>query len=149
MENVVIRRAEPRDLEDLTGLLQEFFAIEADFTPDPGRQRRGLSLLLEDSATRCVVVAEAGGRVVGMGTVRTLLSTAEGGRVGLVEDVIVEPSHRGRGIGRRILEAIAEWAAARGLSRLQLLADRNNAPALAFYDKIGWRRTQLVCLRKK
>lgn len=31
---------------------------------------------------------------------------------------------------------------------MQLVADRNNTQALAFYDRLGWRRTQLLCLRK-
>ena len=100
MGDVSIRRAEPRDLEELTGLLQELFRIEVDFTPDPDRQRQGLSLLLADRTDSCVVAAESAGRVVGMGTVQTLISTAEGGPVGLVEDVIVAASHRGRGVGR-------------------------------------------------
>jgi ribosomal protein S18 acetylase RimI-like enzyme len=34
-----------------------------------------------------------------------------------------------------------------GLSRLQLLADMDNAPALDFYTRRGWRRTSLLALR--
>ena len=44
--------------------------------------------------------------------------------------------------------AIEAWARARGATRLQLLADRENAPALAFYARVGWRATRLVCLRR-
>ncbi len=32
--------------------------------------------------------------------------------------------------------------------RLQLLADWENGPALRFYERMGWRGTQLVCLRR-
>jgi hypothetical protein len=35
------------------------------------------------------------------------------------------------------------------MKRLQLLADAENEPALAFYGKSGWKRTQLICLRKR
>jgi len=34
------------------------------------------------------------------------------------------------------------------VSRLQLLADRNNIQATDFYQKLGWQATQLICLRK-
>lgn len=147
-EDVGIRAGRPSDLENLVALLQELFAIEADFAPDPERQRRGLALLLDGSAGRKVFVADTGGRAVGMATVQVLISTAEGGPVGLVEDVIVARERRGRGVGRRLLAAVETWARERGLTRLQLLADRENAPALAFYEKAGWRRTRLECWRK-
>jgi hypothetical protein len=46
------------------------------------------------------------------------------------------------------MQAVAAWAADRGLTRLQLLADRQNRPAMAFYRRTGWQTTQLVCLRQ-
>ena len=87
-------------------------------------------------------------KVVGLCTVQTLISTAEGGPVGLLEDLIVAADFRNQGIAKKLLAEVACWAERRGLKRLQLLADKNNAPALAFYQKQGWDSTQLVCLRK-
>lgn len=152
METVAlkIRPAQRDDLEAMVSLLLELFALEEDFSPNPARQRRGLSRLLDGCGKhRCILVAEIDGRVIAMATVQILISTAEGGPVGLVEDVVVRKDSRGRGIGRRLMEAVGSWGAERGLTRLQLLADRNNAKALEFYGKIGWQPTQLVCLRKK
>lgn len=97
---------------------------------------------------RCVLAAEAGGRVVGMASAQVLISTAEGGFSAVVEDVVVAESWRGRGIGWMLVTAIERWAADRGVSRLQLLADRTNAPALHFYARHGWKTTRLICLRK-
>ena len=148
MEDVVLRAAAPADLEALVGLLQALFSIEADFRPDPDRQRRGLARLLADPAGACVRVAARGDEVVGMVTAQLVVSTAEGGASAWVEDLVVAEAVRGRGIGRRLLEAIEAWATARGAARLQLLADRENAPALAFYARLGWGSTRLVCLRR-
>ena len=148
MDDPVIRAAEERDLEVLLGLLQALFSIEADFRPDPDRQRRGLALLLAEPARAAVLVAERRGAVVGMVTAQLVVSTSEGGPSGWVEDMVVAEAERGRGLGRRLLEAIEAWAHARGATRLQLLADRENAPALAFYARLGWRATRLVCLRR-
>jgi GNAT superfamily N-acetyltransferase len=132
----------------MVALLGELFSLEADFRPDPARQRRGLALLLEDRLRRAAIVAEAGDQVVGMVTGQLVVSTAEGAASVLVEDMVVMEGRRGAGIGRRLLDAIEGWAAARGATRLQLLADRENHPSLRFYEARGWRPTRLVCLRR-
>ena len=145
-ERLTVRPARMEDLERLVGLLDLLFTIEADFRPDPARQQQGLALLLDDERAR-VLVAERADGVVGMCTGQLVVSTAEGGPALLVEDVVVDPDHRGRGVGRALLAALADWASGRGVRRLQLLADGTNGPALAFYDRLGWRATALVCRR--
>jgi len=145
---ISIRKATAADVEALVPLLADLFSIEADFRPDVERQRRGLALLLAAPAQSLVLVAERGGEVVGMVTVQLVVSTAEGALSGLLEDMVVAPAARGRGIGRRLLEAAEGWTRERGATRLQLLADRENAPALRFYERMGWRGTRLVCLRR-
>lgn len=148
-QTVMVRAATPEDLPAMVGLLGELFAIEADFAPDPQAQRRGLALMLEDPATRRVLVAQAGQAVVGLCSVQMLVSTAKGGLVGLVEDVVVAEAWRGQGIGAMLMRGLDELARELGLLRLQLLADTNNTPALEFYQGRGWSRTQLICLRRQ
>lgn len=144
----VVRSAAPSDLEALVRLLGALFAIEADFAPDPERQRRGLALLLADPERRRVLVAEEGGAVAGMVTAQLVVSTAEGAMSALVEDMVVTEAARGRGVGRLLLQALAAWAAEHGATRMQLLADRDNRGALRFYERLGWRGTRLVCWRR-
>ena len=147
--DITIRPARPGDIPGMVGLLEDLFTQEADFTPDVERQVHGLSSLVADPSGRaCVLVAEARGVVVGMATVQTVISTAEGGRVGLVEDVIVDRDHRGKGIGTRLLDEVITWSSRKGLKRLQLLADRENLRALDFYLHRRWNSTSLICLRK-
>jgi GNAT superfamily N-acetyltransferase len=146
--DALIRPARASDLPTLVGLLGELFTIEADFTPDPERQRLGLALMLADPGRRAVLVAEQGTAVVGMVTAQLVVSTAEGGLSALVEDMVVEAAVRGRGVGRALLAAIEAWAREHGASRLQLLADRENGAALAFYARAGWSATRLVGLRR-
>ncbi|RMG93795.1 MAG: GNAT family N-acetyltransferase [Candidatus Dadabacteria bacterium] len=149
MEPVSIRAANATDVPELCRLLGQLFRLEADFSPDPSRQAKGLErLLAADPSRAAVFVAEAGGRVVGMVSLQVLVSTAEGGEVGLLEDLIVDESLRGRGIGTALLAAAEGWARSRGLLRLQLLADRENGPALGFYRARRWGPTQLVALRR-
>jgi GNAT superfamily N-acetyltransferase len=149
-ENIAIRPATISDLDALVRLLGELFSIEADFEADAARQRRGLSMLLDSCGKhRCIFVAESQERVVGMASAQTLISTAEGGLSAVVEDVVVADGRRGEGVGRMLVRAVENWAADRGVLRLQLLADRTNTPALKFYESRGWKNTRLICLRKK
>jgi GNAT superfamily N-acetyltransferase len=150
LEPVTIRSARATDIEELAGLLGQLFLLEADFAVDAAKQGAGLRLLLDrPGAFVAVAETETGGAVVGMCTVQTLISTAEGGPVGLVEDLVVHQAWRGRGVGARLLRAVEEWSARRGLRRLQLLADRENAAALRFYAYRGWRATQLMALKRQ
>ena len=148
MAQTVIRTARTSDLDDLVDLLRMLFGIEADFAFDAARQRRGLAMLLiQESAV--VLVAEEAGQIIGMCTGQLTISTAEGGFALLVEDVVVAQAWQGRGVGRKLLAALEQWAASRKLGRLQLLADRNNTAALEFYRKLDWQPTELICLRRR
>ena len=142
-----LRKATPQDLEQLTVLLRLLFAIEADFSFNAAKQRQGLALML-DNDRGCILVVEEAGRIIGMCTGQLVISTAEGGPAVLVEDVVVESGHRGRGVGRDLMAAMAGWGLEQGATRLQLLADKNNFPALSFYENLGWRMTALICLRQ-
>lgn len=147
--NYSIRRAIHTDISGMVRLLKILFSIETDFAFNEGTQQRGLEMMLRDNTLRCVMVAELNQQIVGMCTAQTLVSTAEGGSVALIEDLVVEEADRGKGIGKGLLLAIESWAITRGVSRLQLLADHNNIRALEFYKRVNWKTTELVCLQKK
>jgi ribosomal protein S18 acetylase RimI-like enzyme len=148
--NLTIRPARLQDIPSLSDLLAQLFSIESGFTPDREKQARGLSLLLTNPpGSSLILVATSEETVIGMATVQTLVSTAEGGLVGLVEDVIVDSRFRCRNVGTLLLEEIQAWSRYKGLLRLQLLADRDNHQALNFYSSRGWDPTGLICLRKK
>lgn len=144
--NFIIRRAIQSDISSLIKLLRILFSIETDFSFDELNQRRGLEMMLGDCTKRCIMVAELNRQIVGMCSAQLLVSTAEGGIVALIEDVVVEEVCRKQGIGKNLLISIERWAMEQGASRLQLLADRNNTSALDFYQTMNWKQTQLICL---
>lgn len=149
MLNHTIRRAKHSDISGMIRLLKVLFSIETDFVFAEGTQLRGLEMMLEDSTNRCILVAELNQQIVGMCTAQILVSTAEGGIVALIEDMVVEDAWRGQGLGQELLLSIESWAIERGVRRIQLLADRNNPRALEFYKRIDWKPTQMMCLQKK
>jgi GNAT superfamily N-acetyltransferase len=143
-----IRQATVADIDTMSMLLAQLFSIEQDFTPNHSKQRHGLEKLLAASDAY-VVVAEYEGEVVGMATLQVLISTAEGGLCGLIEDVVVSESYRGLGIGKILMAHLVRWAEEQGLTRLQLLADQENQPALMFYQSHGWSVTNLIALKRQ
>lgn len=145
------RPAQLSDLPELAALLAQLFAIEKDFSADASRQLAALKLMLPREDILLWVAEESiadESQIVGFCSVQSLISTAEGGPAGLVEDLVVREGWRGAGIGRRLLEGAEAWARRRGMSRLQLLADEDNAPALDFYRHLGWARSNMRNLRK-
>jgi GNAT superfamily N-acetyltransferase len=146
--DVLVEPAATSDIPVLIDLLSLLFSIERDFLPDPEKQRRGLELLLARPENGVVMVARKDGKVAGMASAQLVMSTAAGAPSAWVEDVILFPDHRGRGLGRRLLEALQHWAEGKGARRLQLLADADNLPAIAFYRHLGWRSTRLFALHR-
>ncbi|MDY6854210.1 MAG: GNAT family N-acetyltransferase [Thermodesulfobacteriota bacterium] len=148
MSPTCIRKAEPSDINPMIRLLEQLFSIEEDFTFNETVQQKGLVMMLDDSEDRCIMVASSGDQIIGMCSVQLIASTAEGGIVALIEDMIVAQRFQRQGIGKKLMHAIEAWARQKGVKRMQLLADRNNVKALDFYKKQKWSATQLICLRK-
>ena len=145
--NTIIDFATADDLEPMADLLAELFTLESDFKPERAKQIAGLRLILDTPAVGQLFVLRVAGQVVGMANALFTVSTAEGRRVVLLEDVIVNAAHRGAGLGRRLVEHILNWATASGLPRVTLLADKDNAPALAFYERLGFDYSAMRVLR--
>jgi GNAT superfamily N-acetyltransferase len=148
MNGVTIAPASEADIPELIDLLAVLFSIEQDFSPDPEMQRRGLAALLASSTGHIAIARDTNSRAVGMATVQLVISTAEGAPSAWIEDVVVREDFRGQGLGRALLDAALDWARNQGAVRAQLLADLDNAPALAFYDRVGWRPTRLGAWRR-
>ncbi|MCG7869254.1 MAG: GNAT family N-acetyltransferase [Candidatus Thiodiazotropha taylori] len=135
------------DIDKMVDLLRQLFSIEADFNVDPDKQRRGLELLQESEAAEIFVVRGARQEVVAMATLQLVVSTAEGGLVAWMEDVVVDADHRGQGVGEFLLSHINRWVESRGIKRVQLVADRDNRSAIEFYKTQGWQEINLNVLR--
>ena len=145
---LTIRPATTDDISSMTGLLGELFTIETDFTPDIRRQRQGLADLISDP-TANILVATYNSEIIGMCTLQSLVSTAEGGIVGIVEDLVVSEKLRRQGVGEKLLENIEQIARNKGMRRLQLLTNMENQTALNFYAKSEWDKTHMIVLRKR
>lgn len=147
MKSFTIRNAEFPDIDSLVRLLSQLFSIEKDFEFNAKAHHMGLRLMLEGcNRHRTVKVAVCNDKIVGMCTAQTRISTARGSITAVLEDLVVDAGYRHQGIGQGLLSEINQWAQKRGIDHLQLLADKDNSSALAFYKRHKWQSTNLVCL---
>ena len=144
---MTITPATPSDIPALTTLLGQLFTQEAEFTPDPTAQSRGLALIIGNPALGQILVARQGNSIVGMVNLLYTVSTALGAPVALLEDLIVDPAFRGAGIGGELLRAAIRQARLHGCQRLTVLTDHDNAGAHRLYTRHGFQGSAMVPLR--
>ena len=128
-------RIRPATPSDAGAVLEVATAFATSFRVDPGAFSASFERLLTDPDARLLVAAHPDdGRVVGyvLGFVHPTFYA--NGPVAWVEEITVEASLRGQGIGRALMDTFEAWAAERG-SRLVALATRR---AAAFYGALGY-----------
>ncbi|KQR52736.1 hypothetical protein ASF88_14705 [Leifsonia sp. Leaf336] len=106
--------------------------------------RYRINALLDHDATE-LIVARAGGRIVGMATLVTF--PLPSGLRGHVDDVVVDASMRGRGIARLLLERMTALASERRLRTLDLTSRPSRESALRLYESVGFVRRDTNVLR--
>lgn len=156
----VIRPAEPRDVDELHRLIHALAAYErepdaveataddlrAALFPDSG-EPAAYAHVAEITPLDGAMDATSDGtndgtsrrdvRVVGMALWFTTYSTWTG-RPGIwLEDLFVDPEHRGSGLGRGLLAALARACVDRGLTRLEWSVLDWNTPSIDFYRALG------------
>jgi ribosomal protein S18 acetylase RimI-like enzyme len=97
-----------------------------------------------------VLVAEWDGEVLGYayaGVEGTDYMSLRG-PAGVLYDIVVDPAHRGQGVGRTLLDATIAALKARGAPRVVLSTAERNAPAQGLFDRAGFRRTMIEMTRE-
>jgi ribosomal protein S18 acetylase RimI-like enzyme len=141
--------ATQKDLPRLVELLGILFESEAEFSADAEKQRAALQVIIADPAKGRIFVARDGREVVAMASLLYLISTAEGGKAALFEDLVTAPDHRNRGIGEALLKHVIAYARAEGVLRITLLTDMQNERAQAMYRRVGFVGSPMKPMRLK
>ena len=141
--------ATTKDLPQMVELLGVLFTDEAEFQPDPGKQKRALEAILANPGIGKLFVAREGKRVIAMASLLYTVSTAEGGKAAWFEDLVVHPEERKRGICEALLKQVVAQARAEGVLRITLLTDMQNERAQAMYRRVGFVGSPMKPMRLK
>jgi len=144
-------RVEPATLEDLpqlVALTMDLFAHSGDLRADSQVQEHGLRLILEQPARGRIFVLRSDDAIFGMVNLLFTISTAMGGFVILMEDVIVHPIHRGHGYGTMLLEYVLDFARKKDFKRITLLTDKISADSQHFFKKMGFEYSSMIPMRR-
>jgi hypothetical protein len=135
--SALLRAAEPRDVPAIVGLIRELADFEklthlVEVTP----QSLHPQLFGERPAAESVV-AEREGEVIGFALFFTNFSTFLGKPGLYLEDLYVQPAHRGTGLGKALLQHLGALAVARGCGRFEWSVLDWNENAISFYESMG------------
>ena len=97
-----------------------------------------------------VLSAEEAGQVIGYtyAGVEGIDYMSLRGPAGIVYDIVVDPAHRRRGVGRMLLDAAVTALQAHGARQVVLSTAERNEPAQRLFDRAGFRRTMIEMTRE-
>jgi GNAT superfamily N-acetyltransferase len=134
---VQLRPAELRDVLSIVGLIRELAEFEKlthllQVTPERLRPH-----LFGEKPVAEAMVAELGGEVIAFALYFTNFSTFLAQPGLYLEDLYVQPAHRGKGVGEALLNRLGKLAAERGYGRFEWSVLDWNESAIRFYERMG------------
>lgn len=142
MNQIVIRSATTQDLPTLFQFEQGLISTERPFDSTLGKGEihyYDLEMMITAPHIQ-LLVAELNGELIGSGYARIedakpFLEHRQHAYLGFMYTV---PEHRGKGVNQKIIEALKEWSASKGITELTLDVYCENAPAIRAYEKVGF-----------
>jgi ribosomal protein S18 acetylase RimI-like enzyme len=145
---VAIRAARTADSPDLLRLIRAYYRFD-HIRFDPHAISRALGELLRRPSLGRTWIICHNARPVGYVLLTFNFDLEFGGTEGLVTDLYVDSAYRGGGFGRRALDVVDNYCRARGIGTVELQVENDNAAALAFYKRIGFKQLSRVVMTRK
>jgi len=135
---------EPAVLADgmmLVSLLNEMDEFYGDSESETVKQRLSQiqAYLFEDPSAPRVIVAKEADVVIGLASCSLLWPAARTSRSLYLKELYVLKAHRGRGIGRLLMDEVKRIAVELRCSRIEFTTDEENIDAQRFYESLGYR----------
>jgi ribosomal protein S18 acetylase RimI-like enzyme len=132
-----MRLARLADVEPVLELMQQYYAHDGlDF--DVWRADPALIALIKDPRLGEVWLVEVAAEVVGYVALCFGYSLECGGRDAFIDELFLLPSHRGQGLGTRVIEHVLARCRELELFAVRLEVMRHNADALRLYTRLGF-----------
>lgn len=148
--DIVVREAGTADLEKLLEFEQGVIETERPFDVTLRQNTRYYDMAGMLAAPHiCVVVAEADGELIGSGYARIedskpYLNHDKHSYMGFM---FTAPEHRGKGVNKKIIDALEHWSLEQGVTEMRLEVYAENTSAIRAYEKIGY-STSILKMRK-
>ena len=149
--NAIIRDATPSDVADVRRLARGLAAYERELENFIATDDDFHRILFGKGPRAYAMLAEMPGQPpVGLALYMHTISTFMGRTGVFLEDLFVEPSYRGTGIGLGLMRSVAARAVADGCGWMEWRVLNWNQPAIEFYQRLGaaqmqkWHVRQLV-----
>ena len=131
--------ASSRDVEAVASLIAAFRSWWGKDEPTLEQIRETTSVLIDDPNTEFLLAAPGDGApAAGVCQLRYRLSVWTGADDCWLEDLYVDESARGTGLGRALVNVAIEHARERGCRRMELDVNEQNTAAIAFYESLGF-----------
>jgi GNAT superfamily N-acetyltransferase len=132
-----VRLARMGDLDAVVRLLASLHDEKRTDEATPA-ERDAFERILRQPMRR-VLVADLGGRVVGTADVLVVENLSRGVRPwAIVENVVVDPGSRRRGVGGALINAATDFADESGCYKIQLVSNRARVEARSLYRELGF-----------
>jgi len=135
------------DIPELIELLTDLFTQDIEFVPDSIKQKSGLEAIISNPEIGEILIIKDDDRTVGMVSLLYTISTALGGKVAILEDLIMHKDYRQIGLGKELLNEAIRFSKERNCLRLTLLTDFNNDVAINFYQQFGFKKSEMIPMR--
>lgn len=143
MEGIRIELVGEADLEELLPLMRaycDFYEVEPS---DEALLRMSRALIADPEREGLQLVARgADGGALGFATVFWSWTTLSAARLGVMNDLFVDPAARGSGAAEALIAACAERATAHGAPTLEWQTAKDNLRAQAVYERVGAKRSE-------
>jgi GNAT superfamily N-acetyltransferase len=135
--SITLRSATERDVPLILSFIRQLAEYERLLEAVKATEEALRATLFGPKPVGEVIIAEDGTTPVGFALFFQNYSTFLAQPGLYLEDLFVIPASRGRGVGKLLLEHLAQIALDRGFGRVEWAVLDWNAPAIGFYRRIG------------
>lgn len=145
LEGLTVRRAVQRDLPPVVALFKlpnegNKLDLDGDREPFDPAYVEALAAMNDENALYVAELAPVG--VIGVFQLTFIRHVGyQGGLVAQIENVVVDPAHRSRGVGQTMMRFAVERARERRAFRVQLTSNKLRTRAHAFYERLGFTKS--------
>ncbi len=133
---VTIRHANAADESAILELLR-IYCEEAKTPLSDDHLLAGLRPLLKENQHGVVLVAEKE-KIIGYSILTWGWGIESGGQEALVDEMLIHPDERGKGIGEQLLQACLQWAKKQGVKVVFLETEKDNPRSRELYSRVGF-----------